>query len=312
MNWKAFFKLVEIQTKVASFFPMLIGFLYSAYYFGTFRAGPSVLFFASLLCLDMATTALNNFSDHKKAVLRDGYNYLEHNAMNAYNLKPALVRRIILLLFTAALLLGLLLVWQTDVVVLALGLFAGAVALLYSRGPLPISHTPLSEAVSGLLMGGLIFFLAVYIQNPAAGWILYRESYLSLRLDVLLGLFVVSLPLVFGIANIMLANNICDMEDDIQNGRHTLVSYIGKKDGLMLFALNQLGALAILLALMISALFPWTGLVVFMGIPLYWQNLQRFVRAPSKQTTFVSSVKNFVLLAFLMALALIGALFWKK
>ncbi len=43
----------------------------------------------------------------------------------------------------------------------------------------------------------------------------------------------VSIPMIVGIANIMLANNICDLEEDIANKRHTLPYYIGKKNAII-------------------------------------------------------------------------------
>lgn len=309
MKIKEFLKLVEIQTKVASVFPMILGFLYSRLIFGNFRSLPSLLFFLSLLSLDMGTTALNHFADYKKDKTKRGYGYEVHNPLSSGNLHQGKVRIIILSLFGLSLVFGLFLVWQSDYVVLLLGLFSGFMALLYSKGPVPISYTPLGEVFSGSLMGGIIFFIAVYIQNISQGWVAYQGGRLSLQIDVLLSILLVSLPFVLGISNIMLANNICDREEDIKNGRHTLVSYLGKDKALLLFASSQGLALVILLFLMVAKLFPWTGLLVFFASPILYKNTKVFLQEPSKEKTFVSSVKNFVIMASLMVIALIGALF---
>lgn len=311
MKVKEFLKLVEIQTKVASVLPLFIGFLYSRLTFGSFQGFPSLLFFLSLLCLDMGTTALNHYSDFEKDQIGHGYGYEEHNPMSANQLHKTTARRTILLLFFFSFVFGILLVWQTDYVVLLLGLFSAAMAFLCSKGPVPISYTPFGELFSGTLMGGVIFFIAVYIQNTKKGWIVYEGAgRLSLQLDVLLQLLFVSLPLVLGIANIMLANNICDREEDVLNGRHTLVSYLGQKRAVVLFAMLQALALVILLLLMVVGLFPWQGVVVFFALPLFYKNTKVFMENPSKAKTFVSSVKNFVTMALLMVIALIGALLW--
>ncbi|MFX3866422.1 1,4-dihydroxy-2-naphthoate prenyltransferase, partial [Streptococcus suis] len=45
----------------------------------------------------------------------------------------------------------------------------------------------------------------------------------------------ISIPLVNLIANIMFANNNCDLEEDIRKHRYTLVYYIGKKNDLKLY-----------------------------------------------------------------------------
>lgn len=311
MKVKEFLKLVEIQTKVASVFPLLIGFLYSRLAFGSFQSLPSLLFFLSLLCLDMGTTALNHYSDYQKDKIGSGYGYEKHNPLSANQLKKSTVKITILILFTLSLLFGLLLVWKSDLVVLLLGFFSAGMAILYSKGPVPISYTPFGELFSGGLMGGVIFFIAVYIQNIDKAWILYEGGgRLSLQIDVLIRIFIVSLPLVLGIANIMLANNICDREEDIKNGRHTLVSYLGERKAVMLFGSLEALSLLFALLLMISGLFPWTGLVVLLAMPLFYRNTKSFMKEPNKEKTFIYSVKNFVLLAVLLLVALVGALLW--
>ena len=265
MKVKEFLKLVEIQTKVASVFPLLTGFLYSRLTFGSFQSLPSLLFFLSLLSLDMGTTALNHYSDYQKDKIGSGYGYEKHNPLGANQLKQSTVKITIFILFTLSFVFGLLLVYKSDFVVLLLGLFSAGMAILYSKGPVPISYTPFSEVFSGGLMGGVIFFIAVYIQNTGKGWILYEgQGRISLQLDVLIKIFIVSLPLVLGIANIMLANNICDREEDIRNGRHTLVSYLGERRAVILF--GSLQAFGLLLVLLLWSL----GFFLGLGLWFYW------------------------------------------
>ena len=43
-----------------------------------------------------------------------------------------------------------------------------------------------------------------------------------------MGIFLVALPNTCYIANLMLANNICDLKEDENNKRYTLVHYLGK------------------------------------------------------------------------------------
>ena len=62
----SFLKLVEIQTKVASMIPFILGTVYSLYRFGKFNGMNFLLMFISLLTVDMATTAVNNYMDYKK------------------------------------------------------------------------------------------------------------------------------------------------------------------------------------------------------------------------------------------------------
>ena len=66
------FKLVEIQTKVASMIPFLFGTLYALFRFQQFDGYHFALMLASLLSFDMATTAINNYYDYKKRLKRTG------------------------------------------------------------------------------------------------------------------------------------------------------------------------------------------------------------------------------------------------
>ena len=123
-------------------------------------------------------------------------------------------------LLTIATGLGLYLVTLTDLLVLLVGVVCFVIGILYTFGTIPISRMPLGELFSGPTMGFGILFLAVYVNAYDQGianltldnsLIVFRAD-LSLLLEILL----FSLPCVFTISNIMLANNICDLEDDIK------------------------------------------------------------------------------------------------
>jgi len=62
----------------------------------------------------------------------------------------------------------------------------------------------------------------------------YANNILSLNLNVVefLLIFIVSIPTIGCIANIMLANNICDVEADIANNRFTQPYYLGRENAL--------------------------------------------------------------------------------
>lgn len=309
MDLKKFLRLVEIETKVASLLPLINGYLYSRLYFGGLRPLSSLLFFLSLLLLDMATTALNHYSDYGRDRLKAGYGYEVHNPLASQKLEKNQAALVIGLLFLGSLVLGLFLVLDSHPAVLVLGLISGFLAFIYSQGPLPLNHTPLGEVLSGFLMGGVIFFLAVFIQNPQAGWIVYNKGILSLRLDLIIRLLLVSLPLILGIAGIMLANNICDLEEDKANGRYTLVFFLGMKRALGLFKLIQLAMVGIFPLLVLLGIFPLSGLLVLLALPSIYKNTRSFIEGPSKEETFVLAVKNFVSIGGLMALSLLGGLF---
>ncbi|MBN2826856.1 MAG: 1,4-dihydroxy-2-naphthoate polyprenyltransferase [Tissierellales bacterium] len=301
MSVKAFLKYVEIQTKVASIFPFILGTLFAIYRYETVRWENVAWMLLSLLTLDMATTALNNYMDHKRAIKRHGYGYEVHNALGGGQLSENQGRWIILLLVLIAVSSGIVLALKTDILVLLIGMASFAVAILYSWGPLPISRTPLGEITSGMFMGFVIFFLAAYINIFELGFVVFQlnDFYFHFVVNVkeIVILFMASLPLVAGIANIMLANNICDIEDDIVNKRYTLPFYIGKEKALWVFA----GVYGI-------AYFSWLLMIILHWIPLIgaialltaipvFQSVKTFFKSQDKGKTFVLAVKSFVLIS---------------
>lgn len=314
MNISSFFKLVEIQTKVASVIPFLFGTSYVLYKFDTFNLFNAILMFLSMIIFDMTTTAINNYIDYSKAIKKEGYGYESHNAIVRDNLNPTLVRLIIYIMLLTASLLGILLFLNTNIIVLLLGVLSFIIGILYSFGPIPISRTPFGEIFSGLTMGLLLTFISIYIHIFDQGIIQLSIDgiHFSLTVDyaMLISLFIVTLPLVVGISNIMLANNICDMEDDLDNKRYTLPLFIGKGPSLCLFAsLYFIGFAAILLGVILHIL-PWTSLIALLTLKPVIVHLKKFKAVQSKEHTFILAVKNFLIVNVIYILTILpGILF---
>lgn len=308
MKLKSFLKLVELPTKAASVFPFLVGTLYALYRFGELKVLQLILMLIAMLCLDMATTALNNYMDYKKAIKRHGFNYEQHNAMVSHDLDETKVKRLIGLMIVLAGVLGLWLFALTDLVVLVLGMVSFASAAAYSWGPVPISRTPLGELVSGVIMGGVITFISCYIHVFDRGIIdLAMTGYrLTLEFDLkeILGAALLALPLIAGISNIMLANNTCDMGDDFENRRFTLPLVIGKTRALKLFgSLYVMGYLSVVAGAALGYL-PAASLLMLVTVPKVRKNVERFRHIQSKAETFILSVKNFMIMSAAYVLSL--------
>ncbi|AKG36660.1 1,4-dihydroxy-2-naphthoate polyprenyltransferase [Paenibacillus durus] len=299
MNGRSFLELVEIRTKVASVIPFIMGTLYALYRFDSFYAGRFALMLVSLLCFDMATTAINNYYDFKKASRRHGYGYETHNPIVRRKLKESAVVGTIVLLLLLAAGCGLLLVAQTNLILFFLGGLSFLIGILYSFGPVPISRMPLGELFSGLFMGFVIIFISAFIHTDGTLALLTLERgwvHVHLNLVETVYLFCFSVPAIVCIANIMLANNICDIEEDIENRRYTLPVHIGKERALILFRLLYYVSYADLAVLLLLGLHPLLVLLLLLTwIPLSG-NLAKFTARQEKAATFILSVRNFVLL----------------
>lgn len=316
MNIKTFLDLVEFRTKVASIIPFIGGVVYTLYRYQRFEWDVLVIFFLSMLCVDMATTAMNHLSDSRRAINKSGYNYESHNAVNKYNIHINKVKMVIFSLLAISGILGLVLFMKTDILILLIGIFAFAVGILYSNGPVPISSIPLGEVVSGLLMGGLIFFVTVYIQIFDMGLVIYQlndfQLSLSLNLLELLIIGTASIPMILMISNIMLSNNICDLEDDVINKRFTLPYYTGRKMGLFIYAWSYYGCYLVILLGVLLKWLPATTLLTLLTIVPVSKNIKVFKERQDKATTFSLAILNFFIIGLTyiasMAIALFGVL----
>lgn len=313
MNIKSFLKLVEIQTKLASMIPFTAGSLFAAYHFGRFDVVSFFLLFGSLFIFDMTTTAINNYFDFKRASVKKGYNYEEHNAIGRDSLSLSTVRITISIMLTLAITMGVLLVLRTNLLVLLIGMFSFAIGILYSFGPVPISSTPFGEAMSGFFMGFIIVFLSIYIHITDVGIFVLGISNWTLDLNVdlwwLLLIILFSVPHMACIANIMLANNICDMEEDINNKRYTLPNYIGKKWALLLYrSLYIISFISIVISVVLGIL-PAICFVGLLAIIPIHKHVKAFMEVQTKKDTFIFAVKNYFIISIpqllLLAIGLI-------
>jgi 1,4-dihydroxy-2-naphthoate octaprenyltransferase len=296
MSLRTFLKLVEIETKIASVFPFFVGLLFVIYRYETFQLLNTLIFFGAMLIFDLTTTAINNYMDYRKAVCQNYRN--ERNIIGQKSISERTVLFTIISLLAVATGLGIWLVFRTDLLVLLIGMACFAIGIFYTFGPIPLSRMPLGEVFSGLAMGFGIVFLVVYVNafDQGIANFIWDGRMISFSADLILLLEIawISLPCIFTIANLMLANNICDLEDDIANNRFTLPFYLGKRYAIWLFnGLYIASFLAILTAVLFHILPMVMLLSLFVVIPVYRQVLQ-FNGKQVKSETFQVAVKNLV------------------
>ena len=314
MNIKSFFKLVEIQTKAASIIPFILGTLIAVYRFNQFNFRNFMIMFVSLISIDMATTAINNYMDYKKALRKYGYGYEVHNAIVRDNLKESRVIVTIASLLMVAVVFGTILFLNTNVIVLILGAVSFGIGICYSFGPIPISRTPFGEILSGFFMGGIILFLAIYVhvfdENMVNLTLQNWNLAITINFKEMISIFLLTIPAISGIGNIMLANNICDREDDIENRRYTLPVYVGNDSALKVFKWTYYIAYIDLIVLMIFKIEPITSIISLLTFIIINKNIEIFEKEHIKSKTFILSVKNFIIIngariiSYLLALIL--------
>jgi 1,4-dihydroxy-2-naphthoate polyprenyltransferase len=281
-----FFRYTELKTKITSIFTFFLSLAFLFYQKVEIDWYKTGIFFLGMLGFDLTTTAINNYIDSK-----DNGQALE------FKRKTSLF--IIYGLFAFSTVFGLYLAYITDLIILLVGGICFVCGIFYTYGPLPISRMPLGELVSGFFYGMLIPFIIFYISYPEGTFLEYSLSLeqvsLTLKVYPLLVLFLLSLIPFSVTANIMLANNICDLEKDIQVKRHTLPYYIGKAALPLFVGLYGLSFTALILMVIFQILSPICLVALLVAVPV-WKNIRHFLQKQEKATTFDTSIKNFVLI----------------
>lgn len=181
-----------------------------------------------------------------------------------------------------SLILGIIVALMTGWAVFWLGLLCYVVGVFYAGGPKPLSSLPLGELLSGLTMGYVIFLICLYINSSQN----FVWSFANLATT-----FLIALPNTLLIANLMLANNTCDLEEDEANHRYTIVHYIGKKAALIWWTTALILAfVAIVVAVILGLLSPIMLLILLIA-PLMIKFARPYLQKQVKKETFISSVK---------------------
>ncbi|MFD1421740.1 1,4-dihydroxy-2-naphthoate polyprenyltransferase [Lactiplantibacillus songbeiensis] len=285
MKPKVFLEFVEIKSLIASVLPFVLGSLYAIYNYHQVHLGYLALFFVASSLFHMATNANDNYQDFLHAPRdADNQEFLEEtNVVGVNQISIGQARTITFGLAGVSLVLGLWLVTRTGLPLLWMGLYSYAVGYFYAGGPKPISTSPFGEFFSGFTMGFMIFWIAVFINTYDVTTITWLSSFQVL---VAAGLA------IFAISNIMLANNICDMAEDIALGRHTILYYLGKPIMLRVFAWSYVaGYLCLVAAVWLGVLPPLSLLTLISAIPVY-KNTRLFLQKQVKRETFILAIKN--------------------
>ena len=300
MTLSVFLELVEIKAKTASIFPFLLGTFYALYHFQQLNLLNSCLFFIAMLLFNMSVDINDNYWDYKNATGQEkfrqqtnviGVNHLDINKVGWLGFSMAVV----------AALIGIYLVSRVGWILLFLGIFCFAVGFLYAGGPFPLDSLPLGEFFSGFTMGFVIFLIAVYINVVPT--VIFNWQFVT-------PIFIASGLSQCAIGSLLLANNICDYQEDIDLGRHTIVRFLGVSNSLWFYAALLILGYGLLLISMFLHILPWTMLLTFLVIPLIYQNTKKFFQVHIKKQTFPLAVKNLFIITLTQVISLaIGLIF---
>ena len=282
---KKLLNYVEIQTKITSLMTFTLVLLLLKFHGISLKVLETIVFFLGMFIFDLTTTAINNYIDSK-------------TNFHDYGFSRKTLKYIIVAMFVISVVLGLWLVVLTDWVVLGLGAFCFLVGVIYTYGPMAISRHPYGEIVSGILYGYFIPFILVYINMGAAfvGVTLGSTIHIAINADAFIKFMIFGLVPTFLTAAIMLGNNTCDVEKDIEVGRFTLPYYIGQTAAVRLLATLYVLTYAALVLGVVTGLYHPLMLVVLLSAPVALTNARSFSIERVKSRSFKYVIKNFIMI----------------
>ena len=183
------------------------------------------------------------------------------------------------------------------------------VGVFYTYGPIPLSRMPLGEIFSGVTEGLGIFAITIYL-NTYDQRLFYMEldfNHFAITGNTMAVLAVIwaALPLILTIANIMLANNISDLAQDIENHRYTLPFYIGREWSVRLFNILMYSCYGAILVGLIIGIYQWPILLTFISLFKVVPQTQIFTKEQIKHKTFPMAVENLIVFNSCYALGLL-------
>lgn len=312
MSLKNFLEFIEIRTKTLSVLAFIVGLSFTFYYFGNLNWVNTVLFFIAMFTFDIVTTEINNTMDFVKA---KDQNYRDNiNLLGREHISVATAATYIIVGLVIASAIGIYLVTQTNLLLLALGGLCFIIGIFYTFGPLPLSRLPLGEVFSGVTMGFGIPFIFAYVNlNDAALLSLEIDQHwnftFSGSLIAVAAFAVATYPIACYIGNVMLANNLSDMETDIKNHRLTFPIMAGKKLAILTYEFLALSPYLALIVAVILKFLPITSLLTFFTLLKIYPNVKLFANKQDKKTTFPTSIQNATIFTVALAVTtIVGAL----
>ncbi|WP_337866004.1 1,4-dihydroxy-2-naphthoate polyprenyltransferase [Ignavibacterium sp.] len=199
------------KTLPAALVPVMVGSSL-AYHQGKFYPLYSLIALICSLLIQIGTNFTNDLYDHLKgadtAKRKGPLRVLSAGLISVNEMKKAIA-----FVFGLTFLLGLYLVYVTDLNIFLIGVFSIIAGLAYTAGPFPLAYHGL---------GDLFVFLFFGIIGTMGTFYLHHQEFSILS-------FLVSLPVGALITNILIVNNYRDFEEDKQAGKNTLAVILGRK-----------------------------------------------------------------------------------
>lgn len=206
-------QLAAPHTWPAAIMPVLVAAGCAMATTGVFYPAMAALLLVICILMQASVNTFNDYFDFVKGADSAEDNVEVTDAVLVYNnVNPRSVLVLAIGFLVAAFALGLIVVARAGFLPLVIAAVAAVVVVAYSGGKTPLSYLPVGELVSGFVMGGLI---------PLACYQVLSGTFSFMML-------LWAVPTIIGVGLIMMTNNTCDIEKDIEAGRRTLPVLLGR------------------------------------------------------------------------------------
>lgn len=206
-------QLAAPHTWPAAILPVLIAVGCTVATRGAFSPLMALVLLIICILMQSSVNTFNDYFDFVKGTDSAEDNVEVTDAVLVYNhVNPRMVLMYAIGLLVAAFLLGLYVIVQAGYIPLVIALIGALIVVLYSGGKTPISYLPIGELVSGGVMGGLIPLACYQVLSGTFSWMMLLWS----------------VPTIIGVGLIMMTNNTCDIEKDIEAQRKTMPVLLGR------------------------------------------------------------------------------------
>jgi len=258
MTKKQLFAILDPKTWSASILPVLIGTFFSIYRVGNFRFDLFIAILFSAVGIQCFANVINDYSDYLSGLDNIDTVHDREGSILVFDGIPLIqVKKLMIYLIIVTLFPSFYLLFYKGVIVAIIGIIGFLTAYFYSAGPHPISKTFLGELSSGLTMGGLLTWLAYYIQTG------YIDK----------NIILISIPLIIYIGSILLTNGLCDIEKD-RATRVTIPILIGRHRSIYLLRISYIMMYIFVSLSIILRTLPFSMFLMFLSIPLVVKKLK--------------------------------------
>ncbi|MDO5441190.1 MAG: prenyltransferase [Bacillota bacterium] len=218
------FRLAAPHTWAASVIPAIFGCVYCLFKGYSLNICQIIALILASILMQSSVNTLNDYIDYKKGTDKISDTLERSDAVLLYeNINPKDALALGLGYLAIATIIGFVLILTIkSLIPLYIGLIGALAVVFYSGGKTPISYLPIGEFVSGFVMGGLIPMGCVAVATGE--WNLW--------------VLLFSIPMIISIGLILMTNNTCDIEKDIEANRKTLSVIIGREKARKIYKLH--------------------------------------------------------------------------